>query len=124
LSLEAKVVNVSQLKAGESVGYGGKFKVSATTSSRVATLAGGYADGILRRLSEKGTVWLGGRANRFAGTISMDLSSVECPTQTKPGDWAEILGPHVDIWEQSENAQTVPYELLTSVSSRVQREYV
>ncbi|MBY0470589.1 alanine racemase [bacterium] len=124
MTLEAKVISIFQLKAGESVGYGGRFRVSSNTSARIATLAGGYADGIHRGLYEKGSVWLGGRLNRFAGIISMDLSSIECPPQAQVGDWAQILGPHIDIWEQSAKIGSVPYELLTSVSSRVQRDYV
>jgi alanine racemase len=53
----------------------------------------------------------------------MDMVAVECPPDTRPGDSAEILGSHIEPWAQAELAGTIPYELLTSVSSRVQRVY-
>jgi alanine racemase len=72
-------------------------------------------------LSSRGFVWLKNRKMRVLGRVSMDLCAVECPVETQVGDWAEFLGHHIDPWEQAEAAQTIPYELLTSISSRVQR---
>jgi alanine racemase len=125
LTLEAEVVHRHRLKAGESVGYGATFKVSGSGKGsetvQVATIAAGYADGISRMLSSRGFVWLRGRKMRILGRVSMDLCAVECPVETQVGDWAEFLGPDIDPWEQAEAAGTIPYELLTSISSRVQR---
>jgi alanine racemase len=121
LTLEAQVVHRHRLKAGESVGYGATFKVKGDAAVQVATLAAGYADGISRMLSGRGFVWLKGRKMRVLGRVSMDLCAVECPIETQVGDWAEFLGPNIDPWEQAEAAETIPYELLTSISSRVQR---
>jgi alanine racemase len=121
LTLEAEVVHRHRLKVGESVGYGATFKVKGDETVQVATLSAGYADGINRMLSSRGFVWLKGRKSRVLGRVSMDLCAVECPSDAQVGDWAEFLGPHIDPWEQAEAAQTIPYELLTSISSRVQR---
>jgi alanine racemase len=52
----------------------------------------------------------------------MDLSAVECGEDVRVGDRAEILGPQVDIWAQARAAQTIPYELLTSLAARVSRK--
>jgi alanine racemase len=121
LTLEAEVVHRHRLKAGESVGYGATFRVKGDEAIQVATLAAGYADGIPRSLSGRGIVWLKNRKMRVLGRVSMDLCAVECPVETKVGDWAEFLGANIDPWEQAEAAETIPYELLTSISSRVQR---
>ncbi len=128
LRLSAEVVQVHTLKAGESVGYGAQFKVpgSAQKPVRVAILNCGYADGLPRLLkgvggATGGQAWLGGRAVRFLGVISMDMSAVECGDSVRPGDRAELLGPQIDPWTQAQAAQTIPYELLTSITARVRR---
>lgn len=127
MTLKAPVIQVRTLKQGESLGYGGTFKASSN-STQVAILAAGYADGLPRALGASGKgdgghVWLSGRSAPFIGRVSMDLSAVQCSAQTRVGDWAEIIGAHLDPWEQAQAADTIPYELLTSVSPRVQRVY-
>jgi alanine racemase len=124
MSLEARVMEVRALEPRDTVGYGGTY---AASDKQVAVLSAGYADGVFRGLSNKG-VALVGRAEvqaRFAGIISMDLSAVELPegAQAKVGDYVRVLGPGIEPWAQSRLAGTVPYELLTSVSGRVQRIY-
>jgi len=132
--LEATVMSVRALKVGDQIGYGGTFTVNAPDSPRgeitkpgapfyTATLAAGYADGVLRSLSNRGYAWLNDQESRFLGVISMDLSVVGCTAKTRPGDLAQILGPNVDIWAQAKAAGTIPYELLTSLSTRVRRFY-
>lgn len=126
MTLQAQVSEVRLLKPGSRLGYGGAFHVTQQALP-VAILSAGYADGILRSLGGNqdpgGFAWLSGRPTRFLGRVSMDLSAVQGFSSTRRGDWAEILGPHVDIWAQSKAARTIPYELLTSLSSRVQRNY-
>ena len=134
MALQAGVVAVNRLKRGESTGYGGTFTGSGKEAVHVAILAGGYADGIHRSLSGirtgqgnsaggGGHVWLSGIASRFLGVVSMDMATVRATERTQIGEWAEIIGPHVDIWAQARAAGTIPYELLTSLSARVQRIY-
>jgi alanine racemase len=123
MHLSAQVVAVHRLKRGESVGYGATFTVTGTDARSVAVLAAGYADGVPRALSNRGFVWLDGAAERFAGNVSMDLCAVTCSAKAKVGSAAEIMGRNVDAWAQAEAAGTIPYELLTSISSRVQRYY-
>ena len=128
MSLSARVVSIRKLKSGDQVGYGGTFTVPTGFTKRdpyfSAVLACGYADGVSRRLSNQGEVFLNGKRQRFIGIVSMDLSAISCDAQTRVGDWAEILGVNLDPWVQAKAASTLPYELLTSVSGRVQREYV
>lgn len=127
MTLKASVLVVHRLKSGESVGYGGRFRVRGQPV-HIAILGAGYADGIHRKLSGTesspgGYAWLKGREERVLGTVSMDMCSISCPADTQPGEWVELLGPHVDAWSQARVSETIPYELLTSVSSRVQRVY-
>ena len=123
MCLRAAVIARHKLKRGDSIGYGATFKVATDEPVHAAVLSAGYADGIKRMLSNKGHVWLGGALCRMIGIVSMDLSAVSCSAGTQVGEWAEILGPHIDVWAQAAAAGTLPYELLTSVSQRVKREY-
>jgi alanine racemase len=128
LTLRASVTAVHRLKPGESTGYGARFQVQGTEARTVAILGAGYGDGIHRSLSGLenrggGYVWLDGAEQRVLGTVSMDLCAVSCAGTTEAGSWAEFLGPHVDVWAQARAAGTIPYELLTSLASRVQRIY-
>lgn len=141
MTLQASVISIRRIKPGESVGYGGRYVPADGAPESVAIVAAGYADGLHRMLSgfnasggvlskkgsanesRGGLAWVRGGAARILGVVSMDLSAVSCPSKVQVGDWVEFLGPHVDIWEQAHRAGTIPYELLTSVSSRVERIY-
>jgi alanine racemase len=119
----AAVAATRRLKPGESMGYGGAYRVptQAEGAVDVAILSVGYADGIFRSLSDRGQVWLNDRKTSFLGRVSMDLCAVGASPSTRPGDLAEIIGPRIDLWQQAKDAGTIPYELLTSLSTRVKR---
>lgn len=120
------ITRISQIKSispGESVGYGRSFK--AERSMKSATLPIGYADGIDRRLSNgAGEVWLNGQRAPIIGKVCMDMIMVDVTTiDCQEGDEVEIFGDHISIYEYAERTGTIPYEVLTSVSSRVKRIY-
>ncbi len=122
MELSYRVIARRQLKAGESIGYGARYRIKGGDGPvEVAILGTGYADGLLRANSEGGAVLLGGKIRKVLGTISMDLSAVECDASTQVGDWAQFLGHGLDPWTQASAAGTIPYELLTSISRRVKR---
>jgi alanine racemase len=125
MSLQAPVIAVRQLKTGDRVGYGGTFKFDnrAEFSGNIAILGAGYADGVKRALSNQGHVFLNGKFESVIGIVSMDLCAVSCVPKTKVGDWAEIFGPSVEPWSYAKEAGTIPYEILTGVSSRVERRW-
>ncbi len=114
------------LQKGARIGYGG-----TPYRGEVAILRVGYADGLHRILSNQGKVRLFTKNKELntpqlqsiIGVISMDLCSTRCSAQTKPGDWAQLLGHPIDLWTQAKLAGTIPYELLTSISQRVRRIY-
>ncbi len=123
LTFKAMVIATHSLKSGEAIGYGAKYRVGSGDTEHAAILGVGYADGVSRALSRQGKVSLGGLYKPFLGVISMDLCAVACSPNTRVGEWAQLLGPSIDPWQQAQAAGTIPYELLTSLSSRVQRIY-
>ncbi len=92
---------------------------------KIATLPIGYADGIDRRLGEgRGEVWLNGQRTPILGKVCMDMIMVDVTTiDCHVGDEVEIFGDHISIYEFAERTGTIPYEILTSISSRVKRVY-
>ncbi len=125
LTLQAPVIQVRRVRPEDSVGYGAWYR--ARRSGRVAILGIGYADGILRAWGHRDSgarVRMGGRGRSFTGPISMDLCAVEADSKTRCGDWATLWGEGIDPWKQATSAGTIPYEILTSLSRRVQRVYV
>ena len=119
----AEVLQVRDVPAGESVGYSRGF--IAATPRRVATVAAGYADGVLRSSSPAGEVWIGGALRPLAGRVSMDVCAVDVTgLDVAVGDPAELFGPNRMLDEAAAAAGTVAWELLTSVGPRVSRTYV
>jgi alanine racemase len=125
LSVLAPIVALQELRRGDRVGYGGRFVAPGTM--KIAILGMGYADGLPRlwgsRKSEA-RARVGRQDHPWLGSVSMDLSAIRAPSNARVGGEARILGPGVDIWAQADAARTIPYELLTSLSTRVQRKYV
>ncbi len=128
MSVHTRVAAVRTLEAGEAVGYGSTWQADGPT--RVVTLPLGYADGVLRSLSDRGQVWLAGGRRRMVGRVSMDSVSVEVADPAVPvsvGDPATFFGraPEgeggIPVEEQAEAAGTLAYELLVRVGDRVPR---
>jgi alanine racemase len=125
LSWKAPILQVKRIAPGDSVGYNRAFK--ATKPMTIATVACGYGDGFLRRSAPVG---VGFRKKRIPvlGIICMDLFMIDVTRFSKvaPGEEVTLLGPRSsgapDAYELAEAEQTIPYEILTSISSRVTRE--
>ncbi len=126
IRIEARILQVRDVARGDAVGYGAGWIAERT--SRIATLAAGYADGYLRSLSSLGRVSLGGHLCPVVGRVSMDLVTVDVtdvPTAlAHPGAVAELLGPDVLPDDMADAAGTIGYELLTSLGNRYLRHYV
>ncbi|HEX8232688.1 MAG TPA: alanine racemase [Caulobacteraceae bacterium] len=122
-TLEVPIVQVRPLERGETVGYGAAF--TAQAPMRVAVLAGGYADGVLRASSPAGYAWLGGARRRILGRLSMDLIAVDVngSDAAAPGAMVELLGPHVLLNDAAAAAGTAAYELLVRLGPRAERDY-
>lgn len=123
----ASVAQVKTISRGDSVSYGRHF--TAEGDMRIAILACGYADGYLRAFSNKGEVLIHGKRARVLGSVCMDMMIVDVTSVTgaKSGDRAVLLGCDggecVSPYELAGIANTIPYEILCSVSARVPRVY-
>jgi len=124
MTLESTVIAVRQVRRGEHVGYGAAWR--AGRESRVAIIAGGYGDGLLRSLPNGAPVVIAGRRAPLAGRVSMDMIAVDV-TDLPPvrvGERAELWGAQLAVEEVAAAAGTQPYELVCGVSQRVPVELV
>lgn len=122
-TLTAEVLQVRDVAAGESVGYSRGFV--ADTPRRIATCAAGYADGVLRSMSPRGAVWADSALRPIVGRVSMDVIAVDVTgTDVAVGDCVELFGPNRLLDDAAKSAGTIAYELLTSITTRVERSVV
>ncbi|HLB99529.1 MAG TPA: alanine racemase C-terminal domain-containing protein, partial [Acetobacteraceae bacterium] len=121
--LSARVLQVSNIAPGESVGYNATWR--AARPSRVATAALGYADGWHRSLSGRATACFDGRPVPLVGRVSMDLSTFDVTDHPAigPGSWLEMIGPACTPDDVAATAGTNGYEVLTSLGRRFHRVY-
>ena len=121
-TLMAEVLQVREVRAGESVGYSRGFVAEAPR--RIATVAAGYADGVLRSYSPAGQVQVGGALRPIVGRVSMDVCAIDVTgLEVAVGDPVELFGPNRALDDAAAAAGTVAWELLTSVGPRVTRLY-
>lgn len=124
LRLEAPVLQIREIPAGASVGYGASFM--AARPSRIATIAVGYADGYLRSLSGQGVAAYRDMILPMVGRVSMDLITLDVTDVPGlvPGDAVTLIGgaaPSPD--DLAARAGTIGYEILTSLGARYRRDY-
>ncbi len=127
LALRSIVTHVKTVDAGDTVGYGAKWK--ASEKRRVATVAIGYADGVHRARSNRGDVLVRGRRTPLIGTVSMDAITLDVTDVpgVQTGDTATLIGAdggeRITAEEVAEWSGTISYEVLTSIGPRVERRY-
>jgi alanine racemase len=121
---QSAVSQIKSLKVGEFVGYSRTFK--ATKSTKIAIIPVGYADGFKRSLSNgKGGVYIQGQYCLTVGRVCMDMIMVDVThLHVKEGETVEIIGDNQTLGKLAETLQTIPYEVLTSISKRVHRVYL
>lgn len=126
ISLETRILQINDLKAGETVGYGCSYTVPENTKS--ATISIGYADGFLRSGSNKNILYWQNQPCPVIGRISMDLVTVDLSKISgplpKPGDWLEIIGPNKSADDLAQESGTIGYEILTSLGARYERRVI
>ena len=120
----AQVIELQQVRAGDTIGYGGSYVAPCQLS--VATIGLGYADGYMRALSGRGEVLVEGWRCPIVGRVSMDLITVDVSTvkDIKEGTWVEIMGPAVSLDAVAQKANTIGYECLTRLGARLERVIV
>jgi alanine racemase len=120
--LSLPVIQVRDLVPGETVGYSASF--TATRPTRIATVSAGYADGLIRYMSNAAYLFAINTSCRLAGRVSMDLLTVDVTDVIDIPDHLDILGPHQSVDQLAEVAGTIGYEILTSLGGRYERRYL
>ncbi len=122
-TLRTTIISIKEWEAGTSIGYCRRGML--TRHSRIATIPVGYADGIDRHLGNgHANVWINGTLCPTVGNICMDVCMIDVTdAKCEVGDSVEIFGNNISVMDIAEILDTIPYEVLTSVSSRVKRVY-
>ncbi|APX90658.1 alanine racemase [Brevirhabdus pacifica] len=120
--LSLPVIQVRNLTPGETVGYGGSW--TARQPTRIATLSGGYADGITRHLSNIGQVFAGDTPCPLAGRVSMDLLTVDVSALPEVPETLDLICPAQGVDRIADLAGTIGYEVLTQLGHRYERRYL
>ncbi|MEE4187239.1 MAG: alanine racemase [Roseobacter sp.] len=121
VSLDVPVIQTRHVAAGETVGYSGTW--TATRPSRIATVSAGYADGLIRAMGSKAMMHVGDIAVPLAGRVSMDLIGVDVTELGHDPDSLQLIGVHQSVDTVAGFADTIGYEILTSLGARYRRVY-
>jgi len=123
MTLSSRVIALRELAPGQAVGYGASWR--ASRRSRVATVAAGYADGLLRSLPSGAPVLVAGRRASLVGRVSMDMITVDVTDldDVQVGSEVVLWGEGLPVDEVAAAAGTISYELLCAVTRRVAFEY-
>ena len=121
--LSLPVIQTRTVERGELVGYGASW--FAEDTRRIATVAAGYADGILRKLSSSGAnLFADGVTCPIVGRVSMDLITADVTDLKDTPDALDLICPEQPIDAVAEFAETIGYEILTSLGNRYERSYL
>ena len=124
LSLKSRIIFLHWIHKGETIGYGRTFQADKDTL--IATIPIGYADGLRRLLSNRLQVEVSGAMCKIAGTISMDLCTIDVTPVAEHAKLYEevtLIGPKTPATEWAKFLHTVPYEITCLIGSRVPRVY-
>jgi alanine racemase len=123
-TLRSTIAQIKKLKAGDTVSYNrrGIVKEDAT----IATVRIGYADGYSRRFGNGvGKMWVKGKFVPVIGTVCMDMTMIDVTgmANIKEGDEVIVFGKDLPVQKMASWIDTIPYEIMTTISQRVKRVY-
>jgi alanine racemase len=125
VTLTAPLLQVRSIDRGDTVGYGATYAASGPRRLGIAAI--GYADGLMRSLSNRGHGVISGVKCPIVGRVSMDLVTLDItavPDQAAhAGAPVEFVGPHQTVDELAAAAGTLPYEIYTRLGDRIERRY-
>jgi alanine racemase len=123
MSFKSEVMAMRQILAGDTVGYGGRWR--AQRDSIIATIPVGYGDGYPRGAQDGTPVWLQNQRVPLVGRVSMDMITVDVTdfSGCEIGTSVELWGKHLSVNEVAKDAGTIGYELLTRLTGRVPVNY-
>ncbi|MCF7925238.1 MAG: alanine racemase [Candidatus Izimaplasma sp.] len=118
--LKTKISHIRELNAGDKVGYG--ITYTAKQNEIIGVLPIGYADGFIRK-NQGGYVMINNKRYKIVGRICMDQTFIQIHDTVSKEDIVYLFGKGIDIDEVAKRLETINYEVLCGVSSRVVREY-
>ncbi len=123
-SLKARISQIKKVDMGESIGYSRSYIAEKQMSIAIVNI--GYADGIKRELSNGiGSVFFKGKSLKIVGKVCMDMCMVDVTgIEIRIHDEVEIYGANKSLYSLANEMNTIPYEVLTSISQRVKRTYL
>lgn len=119
VTLDLPVVQVRDVTMGETVGYANGW--TAVKDSRIATVSGGYADGLIRAMGGKAALFAGDVPCPVVGRVSMDLITVDVSALGQDPTSLQLMGRHQSVDTVAEAAGTIGYEILTQLGQRYRR---
>jgi alanine racemase len=131
VALQGRIVQVRTVEKGATVGYSATW--TSKRETRLAIVSVGYADGFLRAASASDArggaeAIVAGRRCPLAGRVSMDLIAVDVTdlagAQVKRGEFVSLLGDGIGVDDLAARANTIGYEVLTSLGRRYRRVYL
>lgn len=125
LTLKSKIVFMKKTEEDTYISYGSSYM--AKKGEIIATVSAGYADGVNRKLSNKGEVIVKGIRCKIVGRVCMDQFMIKIPENLKDvkiGEEVTIIGSGISVNDIAEKSDTIPYEILTSINVRVPRLYI
>lgn len=120
--LDIPVIQVRDVDQGETVGYSNTW--TAPSPRKIATVAAGYADGIIRAMGPQTNLFHGATPCPVVGRISMDLIGVDITALDQTPNFLTLLNSEQTVDTLADNAGTIGYEILTSLGNRYQRTYL
>ena len=122
-TLRSTILQIHEVPESETVGYSRRGKLGRT--SRIASVPIGYADGLDRHLGNGvGHCIVNGMQAPYVGNICMDVCMIDVTDiPCREGDSVEIFGPQLPVTQLAQWLGTIPYEVMTGISTRVRRVY-
>jgi alanine racemase len=126
MTLRSRLVAVKGVRAGESVGYGARHVFDRPAS--IAVVPAGYADGLDLRLAGRGSALVRGRRVPIVGSVCMDMLTIDVTgIEVATGDEVVLLGEQagarLDATDMAAALDTIPYEVLCRLGTRIERVY-
>lgn len=128
LAWKTRLLQIKRLAAGANVGYGGQTRLEKPTL--VATIPVGYAHGLNRRLSQRGTVLVGGKQVALLGNICMNVAMIDVSTvdDVRVGDEVVLIGKQGSVTQSAADLArsmgAIPYEVLVQLSPAIERRLI
>ena len=119
-SVGSRVIEIHELNENDTVGYNGSYKVKG--KERIAVVPIGYADGIIRKNTGR-DVFINNKRYPIVGNICMDMLFVKVDDSVKIHDRVQVIKDNNHILEISKYLDTIPYEIICTISKRVPRVY-